>query len=154
MKPVSYSHHRFPPGIIQHAVRLYFRFTLSYRDIVDLLTQRGVDFSCETARRWVEKLGRQYAKRLRMNRPKPNSTWRIEEVFLKINGKQMYLWRAVDDDGEMLDILLQSRRNKRTAISFLRKGSKRAGSVPEVIVFDRWRPTGAAIRSVAPIAPP
>jgi putative transposase len=99
MKPISYSRHRFPPVIIQHAVWLYFRFTLSYRDVEDLLAERGIDVSYETIRRWVEKFGRPYAKRLRAMRPSPSSTWHIDEVFLKIGGKQMYLWRAVDDEG-------------------------------------------------------
>ena len=133
-------------------VWLYFRFTLSYRDVEDLLAEHGIDVSYETIRRWVEKFGRQYAKRLRATRPKPNATWHIDEVFLKIGGKQHYLWRAVDDEGEVLDILLQSKRDKGAATKFLRKAIKRVGSVPEVIVSDKWRPTGAAIRSVAPSA--
>ena len=152
MKPISYRRHRFPPIIIQHAIWLYFRFTLSYRDVEDLLAERGIEVSYETIRRWVEKFGSQYAKRLRRLRPKPSSKWHIDEVFLKIGGKQMYLWRAVDDEGEVLDVLLQSKRDKRAATTFLHKAIKRAGSVPEVIVSDKWKPTGAAIRSVAPIA--
>lgn len=124
MKPISYSSHRFPPEIIQHAVWLYFRFTLSYRDVEDLLAERGIDVSYETIRRWVEKFGRQYAKRLRAKRPRPSSTWHIGEVFLKIGGKQHYLWRAVDDEGEVLDVLLQSRRNKVAAEKFLRRMHK------------------------------
>lgn len=152
MKSISYSRHRFPPAIIQYAVWLYFRFTLSYRDVEDLLAERGIDVSYETIRRWVEKFGREYAKRLRVKRPKPSLTWHIDEVFVKIGGKQMYLWRAVDHEGEVLDILLQSKRDKGAATKFLRKAIKRVGSVPEVIVSDKWRPTGAAIRAVAPSA--
>lgn len=91
MKSISYSRHRFPPVVIQHAVWLYFRFTLSYRDVEDLLAERGIDVSYETIRRWTEKFGREYAKRLGAMRTKPSSTWHIDEVFLKINGKQMYL---------------------------------------------------------------
>ena len=103
MEPISYHRHPFPPVIIQHAVWLYFRFTLSYRDVEDLLAERGIDVSYETIRRWATKFGRMYAKRLRRSRPKPSSTWHIDEVFLKISGKQFYLWRAVDDEGEVLD---------------------------------------------------
>ena len=110
MEPISYSRHRFPPVIIRHAVWLYFRFSLSYRDVEDLLAERGIDVSYETIRRWAAKFGRLYSQRLNRLRPKPSSTWRIDEVFLKIGGKQMYLWRAVDDEGEVRDILLQSRR--------------------------------------------
>lgn len=152
MTSISYSRHRFPPVIIQHAVWLYFRFTLSYRDVEDLLAERGIDVSYETIRRWVEKFGRQYAKRLRKRRPKPSFTWHIDEVFLKIGGKQMYLWRAVDDEGEVLEILLQSRRDKVAAIKFLRKAIKRTATIPIAIVSDKWRPTAAAIREVVPSA--
>ena len=152
MKPISYSRHRFPPVIIQHAVWLYFRFSLSYRDVEDILAERGIDVSYETIRRWVEKFGSQYAKRLRTTRPKPSSTWHINEVFLKIRGKQMYLWRAVDDEGEVLDILLQSKRDQRATIKFLRRAIKRAIAFPKVIVTDKWRPTGAAVRAIVPSA--
>lgn len=107
MEPITYSRHRFPPVIIRDAVWLYFRFTLSFRDVEDLLAERGIDVSYETIRRWVEKFGTEYAKRLRAKRLKPSSTWHIDEVFLKIGGKQMYLWRANDDEGEVLDVLLQ-----------------------------------------------
>ncbi len=99
MKPISCARHRFPPVIIQHAIWLYFRFTLSYRDVEDLLAEQGIDVSYETIRRWAKKFGRQYAKRLRKIRTKPSSTWYIDEVFLKIGGKQMYLWRGIDDEG-------------------------------------------------------
>ncbi len=152
MKPISYSRHRFPPVFIQHAIWLYFRFTLSYRDVEDLLAERGIDVSYETIRRWVEKFGNQYAKRLRMKRSKPSSTWHIDEVFLKVNGKQMYLWRAVDDEGEVIEILLQPKRDKSAASKFLRKAIKRAASVPKAIVSDKWRPTAAAIRTILPTA--
>lgn len=152
MKPISYSRHRFPPVIIQHALWLYFRFTLSYRDVEDLLAERGIDVSYETVRRWAVKFGGYYAQRLRKKRPKPGLTWHIDEVFLKINGKQVYLWRAVDDEGEVLDVLLQSKRDKNAAIKFLRKTIKRVSSVPKIIVSDKWRPTAAAIRTVLPSA--
>ena len=114
------------------------------------MAERGIDVSYETIRRWVEKFGQRYAKQLRAKRPKPNSTWHIDEVFLKIGGKQMYLWRAVDDEGEVVDILLQSRRDKRAAAKFLRKAIKRTATIPKTIVSDKWRPTAAAIRVVMP----
>jgi putative transposase len=91
MKHILYRRHRFPPIIIQHAVWLYFRFSLSYQDVEDLLAERGIVVSYETIRRWANKFGRQYAKQLRLRRPKPSSTWYIDEVFLKISGKQFYL---------------------------------------------------------------
>jgi putative transposase len=152
MKPISYSRHRFPPAIIQHAVWLYFRFPLSYRDVEDLLAERDIDVSYETIRRWVGKFGQQYAKRLRMKRPKPGSTWHIDEVFLKIAGKQHYLWRAVDDEGEVLDILLQSRRNKLAACKFLRRTVKKHRTTPNVVVTDKWQASMSAVRDVVPCA--
>jgi len=150
MKTISYSRHRFPPAIIQRAVWLYFRFSLSYRDTEDLLAERGIDVSYETIRRWVEKFGGPYAKRLRMKRPKPSSTWHIDEVFLKIAGKQQYLWRAVDDEGEVLEVLLQSRRNKLAALKFLRRAIKKHQTTPEVIVTDKWQASMSAVRDVVP----
>lgn len=150
MESISYSRHRFPPVVIQHAVWLYFRFTLSYRDVEDLLAERGIDVSYETIRRWVEKFGREYAKRLRVKRPKTSSTWHIDEVFLKIGGKQMYLWRAIDDEGEVLDVLLQSRRNKLAALKFLRRTLKTHQSTPRAIVTDKWQASMSAVREVLP----
>lgn len=150
MKPISYSRHRFPPVIIQHAVWLYFRFSLSYRDVEDLLSERGIDVSYETIRRWVDKFGQEYAQRLRAKRPRPSSTWHIDEVFLKIGGKQFYLWRAVDDEGEVLDILLQSRRNKAAATKFLRRIIKRHQMTPNVIVTDKWRASMSAAQDIMP----
>lgn len=150
MKPISYSRHRFPPVVIQHAVWLYYRFTLSFRDIKDLLAELGIDVSYETIRRWVEKFGRQYAKRLRAKRPKPSSTWHIDEVFLKIGGKQMYLWRAIDDEGEVLDVFLQSRRNKTTALKFLRHMLKKHQAAPSAVVTDKWQASMSAVRGLLP----
>lgn len=115
MKHISYTRHRLPPIIIQHAIWLYFRFSLSNRDVEDILAERGIDVSYETIRRWVEKFGSHYAKRLRMKRSKPSSTWNVDEMLLKIAGKQQYLWRAIDE-GKVLEVLLKSRRNKVTAL--------------------------------------
>lgn len=152
MKPISYRRHRFPPIIIQHAVWLYYRFTLSYRDVEDLLAERGIDVSYESIRRWTAKFGQIYAKRIRRGRPRPSSTWHVDEVFLRIGGKQKYLWRAVDDEGEVLDVLLQSKRDKAAAIKLLRRLIKRQGMAPAVVVSDKWRPTAAAIRETVPSA--
>ena len=104
MQNISYSRYRFPPAIIQHAVWLYYRFPLSYRDVEDLLAQRGVDVSYETVRRWALKFGQAYARRLRTTRPRADVRWHLDEVFVSIAGKRMYLWRAVDSEGEVLDI--------------------------------------------------
>ncbi len=105
MKNISYKRHRFPPEIIQNAVWLYFRFPLSYRNVEDLLAERGIDVSYETVRCWALKFGQAYARKLRKTRPQPNDRWHLDEVFVSINGKRKYLWRAVDDEGEVLEIL-------------------------------------------------
>ena len=152
MKPVSYRRHRFPPSIIQYAVWLYYRFSLSYRDIEDLLAERGIDISYETNRRWCLKFGLAYARLLRARRTKPFSTWHIDEVFVRVGGRQMYLWRAVDAEGEVLDVLLQSKRGKNAASKFFRKAMKKHASAPIIIVSDKWRPTAAAIREIIPSA--
>ncbi len=114
------------------------------------MAERGIDVSYETIRRWVSKFGRSYARRLRHIRPKPSSTWHIDEVFLKIGGKQFYLWRAVDDEGEVLDILLQSRRNKAAATKFLRHVTKKHQVAPDVVVTDKWRATMSAAKDILP----
>ncbi len=106
----SYQRHRYPAEVIAHTVWLYFRFSLSFRDVEELMAARGVVLSYETVRRWTLKFGQQYANELRRRRPQPGDTWHLDEVFLKINGKTSYLWRAVDQDGNVLDILVQSRR--------------------------------------------
>ena len=103
MHTVSYSRHRFPAEVIQHAVWLYFRFSLSFRDVEDLLAQRGIDVSYETVRRWSVKFGLVYAKTLRQAHPRADTRWHLDEVSISINSKSMYLWRAVDSEGEILD---------------------------------------------------
>lgn len=148
MRQVSYARHRFSPAIIQHAVWLYFRFALSYRDVEDMLAERGIDVSYETFRRWVLKFGRIYAQQIRRRRPRPSDQWHLDEVFLKIGGEIVYLWRAVDDEGEVLDILVQSKREKKAALKLLRKLLKRQGYVPNAIVTDRLRSYGAALREL------
>jgi len=145
MKQISYSRHRFPDSIIQHAVWLYFRFPLSFRDVEDMLAERGIDVSYESVRRWSVKFGLDYARRLRKRRPRPNERWHLDEVFVSINGKRMYLWRAVDSEGEVLDILVQSRRNKRAALKLMRKLLKKQGFVPDAFVTDKLPSYGAAL---------
>jgi putative transposase len=127
---ISYRRHRFPPEIVQHAVWLYFRFPLSYRNVEDLLAERGIDLSYETVRRWALKFGTLYARKLRKLRPRPSGRWHLDEVFVSIGGRRMYLWRAVDDEGEVLDILVQARRDKRSALKLTRKLLKKTPEQP------------------------
>jgi putative transposase len=110
MKPISYARHRFPPDVIRHAVWLYLRFTLSYRDVEDLLAERGLIVSNEAIRRWVLKFGPVIAKNLRTFRPKAYTRWHLDEMVISLSGKQMYMWRAVDGEGEVLEILVQPQR--------------------------------------------
>ena len=152
MKPISYRRHRFPPSIIQYSVWLYFRFSLSFRDTEDLLYERGIDVSYETVRRWCLKFGPAYVQRLRGYRSKPFSTWHIDEVFVQICGRQMSLWRIVDAEGEVLEVLLQAKRDTVAARKFLRKAMKRCNATPSTIVSDKWRATAAAIRTEVPSA--
>jgi putative transposase len=113
-----YKNHRFPAEIISHSVWLYFRFCLSYRDVEELLFVRGVIVSYEAVRKWCRKFGQEYANQLRLRRPRPGNKWHLDEVFLTINGQRHYLWRAVDQDGNVLDILVQRRRNTTAAKKF------------------------------------
>jgi len=116
MAPLCYRRHRFPAEIIQHAIWLYLRFTLSYRDVEELLAERGLDISYETVRRWVLKFGPAFARRLRHRRPKPGGCWHLDEMVVRIAGERMYLWRAVDHEGEVLDMLVQRRRDSHVNI--------------------------------------
>jgi putative transposase len=125
--PISYARHQFPPTIIRHAVWLYLRFTLSFRDVEDLLAERGIDVSYESVRRWVVKFGPVFARELRRRRPRPSSRWHLDEMAIQIAGKRFWLWRAVDHEGEVLDILLQRRRNKAAALKLMRKLLKKHG---------------------------
>ena len=146
----SYKGFRFPQEIIAHAVWLYFRFSLSYRDVEELLAERGIIVSYETIRQWTRKFGQTYANQLRRRRARPGDKWFLDEVFLKINGKTSYLWRAVDQDGNVLDILVQSRRNKAAAKKFFRKLLKGCTYVPRVLITDKLASYGAAKREVLP----
>jgi putative transposase len=148
MRPISYVRHRFPPDIICHAVWLYLRFTLSYRDVEDLLAARGLGVSYETVRRWVLKFGPAIARNLRHTRPKPDGQWHLDEMVVSISGQRMYLWRAVDSEGEVLDMLVQRGRDKAAAMKLLRKLLKRNALPPHVIVTDKLRSYGAALREL------
>jgi putative transposase len=145
-----YKNHRFPGEIISHGVWLYYRFTLSYRDVQELLFERGITVSHEAVRQWSRKFGQEYANRLRRRRPQPGDKWYLDEVFLTINGKRHYLWRAVDQDDNVLDILVQSRRNKQAAKKFFRKLLKGCQYVPRVIITDKLKSYGAAKREILP----
>src|SRR3984893_8523457 len=134
----------FPSEIIQQAIWLYVRFTLSFRDVEDLLAERGIVVSYETVRRWVNHFGPKIAADLRKRRPKPHTTWHLDEVYVKIDGRMVYLWRAVDAEGEVLDILVQTRRNKRAALKLMRKLLKKHGFVPDKLVSDELRSYAAA----------
>ncbi len=148
MRPISYKRHRFPTLVIQHAVWLYFRFTLSLRDVEDFLAERGIEVSYETVRCWTRKFGQQFASNLRKARPRPTATWHLDEMVVRINGQQMYLWRAVDSEGEVLDVLVQKRRNKAAALRLLRKLLKRQGVRPEAIVTDGLKSYASAAEMI------
>ncbi|MGY3676705.1 transposase-like protein [Streptomyces sp. TE33382] len=148
--PPSYRGHRYPVEVISHCVWLYFRFPLSFREVEELMLQRGVIVSHETVRRWCMKFGQAYANGLRRRQPRPGDKWHLDEVFVKINGERKYLWRAVDADGTVLDILVQGRRDKAAARRFFRRLLKRIGAVPRVIITDKLRSYGAAHREVMP----
>ncbi len=134
-----------PPDIVQHAVWLYIRFPLSFRDVEDLLAERGIDVSYETVRRWAQKFGLAYARKLRRVRSRSDWRWHLDEVFASINGKRMYLWRAVDGEGEVLDILVQPRRNKKAALKLMRKLLKKQRYAPDEVVTDKLPSYGAAL---------
>jgi len=117
MNSISYARFQFSPTVIQHAVWLYLRFNLSLRDVEDLLAERGLDVNYETIRRWVARFGTTYARRLRAKRPRADDRWHLDEMFVSIGGRRMYLWRAVDAEGEVLDVLLGEERPVRGGIN-------------------------------------
>ena len=148
MQPISYKRHRFPPEVIRQAVWLYFKFTLSLRDVEEILAERGIDVSYETVRCWAEKFGGAIAANIRRTRPRPGSVWHLDEMVVRINGKRMFMWRAVDAEGEALDVLVQKRRNKRAAIKLLRKLLRKQGYAPDEIVTDGLASYGAALETL------
>src|SRR5215813_12979180 len=145
-----YKNHRFPVEIISHAVWLYFRFCLSFRDVEELLLERGVIVTYEAIRKWCCKFGQQYANQLRRRRPRLGDKWHLDEVFLTIKGEHHYLWRAVDQEGHVLDILVQRRRDKQAAKKFFRKLLKGLTYAPRVIITDKLKSYGAAKREILP----
>jgi len=149
-QPKLYKRHRFPPEIIQYAVWLYHRFNLSHRDIEDLLAQRGITVSYESIRLWCNKFGSKYAQRLRRKQQGYGDTFYIDEVFVRIRGKQHYLWRAVDQDGEVVDVFLQKRRDGKAAKRFFKRLLKNHKGEPRKIVTDKLRSYGVAHRELIP----
>jgi putative transposase len=145
-----YQRHRFPSEIISQCVWLYFRFSLSFRDVEELMSSRGVSLTYETVREWCLKFGQTYANGLRRKSPRPGNRWHLDEVFLKINGRSHYLWRAVDQDGDVLDILVQNRRGKKAAKKFFRTLLKGLRHVPRAIITDKLKSYGAAKAEVMP----
>ncbi len=170
MTSISFARHQFPPDVIRHAVRLYLRFTVSLRDVEEMLAERGLDLTYETVRRWVTKFGPLFARELRKRRQRPTGRWHADEMVVKIAGKRHWLWRAVDDEGEVLDILVQARRDTRAAVRLMRKLIKKQGGAgqgprqaklggvdgvgfaPEVLVTDRLGSYGAAKRKLGLLA--
>ncbi len=148
MQNISFKRHRFPPEVIRHAVWLYARFTLSYRDVEDLLAERGLDISYETARRWFLKFGGLIARNLRRTRPTPSDYWHLDEMVIVIRGKRYWLWRAVDNEVEVLDFLVQPKRNSKAALKLLRKLLKRPGWEPTRVVTDKLRSYHVAFRAL------
>src|SRR5271167_4694417 len=146
MAEISYRRHRFPPIVIQHAVWLYLRFTLSYRDVEELLAERGLDISYESVRSWVLKFGPAIARGLRRCRPRPSDRWHLDEMVVRIAGRHIYLWRAVDHEGEVLEILFQRRRDRSAAVKLMRKLLRKQGFAPTRVTTDKLRSYSAAFR--------
>ena len=146
----SYRGHRFPPEIISHAVWLYHRFCLSFRDVEDLLAERGIAVPYESIRHWCRKFGAGYARTLKRREGRLGDTWHLDELFVSIQGQRQYLWRAVDQDGDVIDILVQPRRDRRAAARFFRRLLKDQGGEPRRVVTDKPRSYSAARRDVMP----
>src|SRR5438132_2364095 len=146
----SYHGYRFPHEIISHAVWLYHRFCLSFRDVEDLLAQRGITVSYETIRQWCRKFGIEYARTLRRRQGRLGDTWHVDELFVTIQGQRQYLWRAIDQDGDVIDILVQPRRDQRAAERFFRKLLKGQEREPRRLVTDKLRSYQAAHRAIIP----
>jgi putative transposase len=145
MRPISFKRHRFPADAIRHAVWLYFRFTLSFRDVEEMMAQRGIQLSYETVRCWTIKFGPQFARALRRRRGVPSARWHLDEMVCNVGGRQMYLWRAVDDEGEVLDLVMQRHRDTDAALKLLKRllRNATASSAPSCI---------ASIKAPNPIA--
>jgi len=145
-----YRGYRFPPAIISHAVWLYHRFTLSFRDVEDLLAERGILVSYEGIRYWCLKFSPAYARNLRRKQRRLGDTWHVDELFITIQDQRLYLWRAVDQDGDVIDILVTKRRDRRAAKRFFRRALKHQGQAPWQLITDKLRSDPAAHREVFP----
>ena len=145
MKPISFKRHRFPADVVRHAVWLYFRFSLSFRDVEELLAQRGIDVSYETIRCWTIKFGPLIARRLKKRRGAPSPRWHLDEMVCWVGGKRMYLWRAIDDEGEVLDLVVQRRRHTEAASKLLKRLLHNQLVEPETITTDGLLSYGAAL---------
>ena len=146
----TYKGYRYPIEVIGHAVWLYHRFALSLRDVEELMSSRGVVVTYESIRAWCATFGPDYAKKLRQRCPRPGDKWHLDEMVVKTNGRKQYLWRAVDQDGNELDILVQSRRNRQAAKRFFKKLLKGLRYVPRVLVTDKLASYGVAHRELMP----
>jgi putative transposase len=149
-KPVSYKRHRFPPEIIAHAVWLYFRFPLSLRLVEEMLLERGIVVSYETVRRWALKFGPDYARRLTRKRPNRRDIWHLDEVVITIAGRKHWLWRAVDQDGYVLDEVIQTRRDTTAAKRLLKRLLRKQGCPPRRMITDKLGSYAAARRQIMP----
>ena len=148
MKPNSFKRHRFPADVIRRAVWLYFRFTLSLRDVEELMAQRGVDLSYETIRRWADKFRPLLAKNLNRRKSAPSPRWHLDEMVCKIGGERVFLWRAVDDEGVVLDLVVQKRRDTGAALKLLKRLLRNQDVEPESIVTDGLRSYSSALRAI------
>jgi putative transposase len=148
-RPGHFHRHRFTAGVISYAVWLYYRFPLSHRDVEELLDERGIEVFYETVRRWSIKFGPRFADQLRRREARPGRTWRLDEVFLRMNTRRVCLWRAIDEQGQVLDILVQARRDADAAERFFRRLLDRVGESPERIVTDKLASYAAAKKRVA-----
>ncbi len=148
MDQISCRYCHFPPSVVQHTVWLYCRYSLSFRDVEELLSERGIEVSYETIRRWVARFGPQIARRLRQSRPTAHPQRHLDEMFTSFGGKKMYLWRAIDQNGEVLDVLVQVKRDTKAALKLMRRLLKRQGFAPATMVTDKWRAYAAAIRNL------
>jgi len=152
MTRLSFKHHRFPPDIIRHAIWLYARFTLSFRDVEEMLAERGLDVSYETIRRWFLKFGTVIAANLRRTRPTPSDHWHLDEMVIVIQGKRYWLWRAADNEGEILEFLVQRRRDAKAAKKLMKKLLNKQGFAPSRIVTDKLRSYPSAFRAIGLVA--
>lgn len=148
MARISFKRHRFPGDVIRHAVWLYFRFTLSFRDVEELLAQRDIDVSYETIRCWVNKFGPKIAANLRRRKAPPSPRWHLDEMVCNINGDRVFLWRAVDDEGEVLGLVVQKRRNTGAALKLLKRLLRNQGVEPQSIVTDGLPSYGSALKAL------